>query len=69
MSVTSGVIVGGGRIGSYLHETNGTTYLLFIVGIVRHKRNRREDLKSTHALSNLYEIINAKREGGCITIQ
>ena len=27
MSVASGVIVGGGRIGSFLHETNGTADL------------------------------------------
>ena len=27
MSITSGVIVGGGRIGSFLHETHGTAYL------------------------------------------
>jgi hypothetical protein len=27
MSITSGVIVGGGRIGSFLHETHGMAYL------------------------------------------
>lgn len=54
MSITSGVIVGGGRIGSYLHETNGTAYLLLELSDT--KLSRLENFKSINAFSDKYKI-------------
>lgn len=50
MSVASGVIVGGGRIGSFLHETNGTADLL--LELSNTKLNHWEDLRPTNAFSD-----------------